>query len=164
MRPPPTVDDQLKAQGMNPMQRLNAYQIRHKDELKEKNESRPFFKKLKRDDGQAKKNIEAAKAKEERRQRRKKYDMNKRLQKQQLKKDEKLFREKEEINGIQKVIEAAKNGNQKATIEAMKEPEEEEPEKPFEKGELQTSTIIERIEGRQSLLPGAKLSKRHQDM
>ena len=46
----------------------------------------------------------------------------------------------------------------------MKEPEEEEPEKPFEKGELQTSTIIERIEGRQSLLPGAKLSKRHQDM
>ena len=46
----------------------------------------------------------------------------------------------------------------------MKEPVQEEPDKPFERGELQTSSIIERIEGRQSLLPGAKLSKKHQDM
>ena len=144
------------------MQRLNEYQIRHKDELKERNESRPFFKKLKSDESQAKQNIEAAKAKEEQLRRRKKYDMNKRLQKQQIKKDEHVFREKEEVNGIQKVIEAAKN--QKAIIEAMKEPEEEEPEKPFEKGELQTTSIIERIEGRQSLLPGAKLSKKHKDL
>ena len=81
------------------------------------------------------------------------------LQQNRLKKQlEKARREMEELEGIKAIIDDTKK--QAEFLAKQKKPRSSKNEKPFDNGELQAASQKERIEGRQSLLPGTKLSKK----
>ena len=101
-------------------------------------------------------NKKAAKKKEEMHERRRKACAPK-LQQNRLKKQlEKARREMEELEGIKAIIDDTKK--QTEYLAKQKVTSSSRNELPFVKGQLQTASQKERIEGRQSLLPGAKLS------
>ena len=64
----------------------------------------------------------------------------------------------DELDGIKAIIDDTKK--QAECLAKQNVTRSSRNELPFVRGELQTTSQKERIEGRQSLLPGAKLSKK----